>query len=115
MTDIWYLSKTRENKILLDLYVAAGPRVGWRLGGGDEGGGGCGGHKHSQGGHSVLSARERSGAGEVVLDRGEELLPPGTESAGSSAMSMSSASTISVVVSSSISCTIVVGSKIADK
>ena len=63
----------------------------------------------------MLSARERAGAGEVVLDSKEELLPP-AGAAGSSAMSMSaSASTISVVVSSSISCTMVVGSKISDK
>ena len=54
-----------------------------------------------------------SGAGETVRDRGkEELGETGTSS--SSAMSMSS-STISVVVSSSISCTIVVVSKISDK
>ena len=104
----------REKNILLDLFVAAGPRVGWRLGG-VEGGGEGHKHSHGDGGQTVLSARERSGAGGVVLDREEELLPPGTEEAGSSAMSMLSASTISVVVSSSISCTMVVGSKIADK
>ena len=70
------------------------------------------GHKHSHVGHSVLCVG--SGAGETVLDSKEELLASGTLSAGSSAMSMSS-STISVVVSSSISCTMVVGSKISDK
>ena len=58
----------------------------------------------------------RCGAGETVGDRGkEELLgAPAASSVISSAMSVSS-STISVVVSSSISCTIVVVSKISYK
>ena len=56
----------------------------------------------------MLGAEESWCAGGVVRDS--------EDTAGSSGMSMSaSAVTISVVVSSSISCTMVVGSKISDK
>ena len=71
------------------------------------------GQKHSQAGQAVRGVR--SGAPVTGEDSAkEELLERGTSSPTSSAMSMSS-STISVVVSSSISCTMVVVSKISDK